>query len=96
MPRRRWPVESDWPSSTPTPTARRAIRQPTTSRPPPTPQFTVNQVAVTSASNVVDDVIPGVTLTLRKKDPLASVAIDVAKDNALGDDAGAGLCDGLQ
>ena len=45
-------------------------------------QFTVNGVAVTSASNVVDDVIPGVTLTLRKKDPLASIAIDVAKDHA--------------
>jgi flagellar hook-associated protein 2 len=44
--------------------------------------FTVNAVPVTSSSNVVDDVVPGVTLTLRKKDPLASVAIDVTKDNA--------------
>ena len=43
-------------------------------------QFTVNQVPVTSSSNAVTDVIPGVTLTLRKKGP-DPIAIDVAKDN---------------
>jgi len=43
-------------------------------------QFTVNQVAVTSSSNVVTDAVPGVTMTLRKKGPDA-VALDVSKDN---------------
>jgi len=43
-------------------------------------QFTVNQVPVTSSSNVVDDVVPGVTMTLRKKGPDA-IALDVSKDN---------------
>jgi len=43
-------------------------------------QFTVNQVPVTSSSNDVNDVVPGVTLTLRKKGP-DSIAVDVAKDN---------------
>jgi flagellar hook-associated protein 2 len=35
---------------------------------------------VTSSSNVVDDVVPGVTMTLRKNGPDA-IALDVSKDN---------------
>jgi flagellar hook-associated protein 2 len=44
-------------------------------------QFTVNQLAITSSSNEVEDVVPGVTLTLRKKGTDA-VSVDVAKDRA--------------
>lgn len=44
--------------------------------------FTVNQLAVTSASNTVSDVIAGVTLTLKKKDPTATVSVDVAEDRS--------------
>ena len=40
-------------------------------------QFTVNNVAVQSASNTVDDVIPGVSLTLLKKDPATTVNVSV-------------------
>lgn len=43
-------------------------------------QLTVNQVAVTSATNTLTDVVPGVTLTLKKKDPASVVTIDVTKD----------------
>jgi flagellar hook-associated protein 2 len=43
-------------------------------------QLTVNNVAVTSSTNIVDDVIPGVTMTLRKMDAANSIAIDVAKN----------------
>ena len=39
--------------------------------------FTVNNVAVQSASNNVDDVIAGVSLTLLKKDPTATVNVSV-------------------
>lgn len=42
--------------------------------------LTVNGVAVTSASNVVEDVIPGVRLTLKKADPAESVVVDVGRD----------------
>lgn len=42
--------------------------------------FTVNNIAVTSSSNVVDGVIPGATLTLLKKDPAATVSISVRRD----------------
>ena len=42
-------------------------------------RFSVNQVPITSSSNQISDVVPGVTLTLRKKGP-DSVALDVAKD----------------
>jgi flagellar hook-associated protein 2 len=42
--------------------------------------LTVNQVAITSASNVVNDVIPGVTLTLKKKDPEKVVTVSVTED----------------
>ena len=40
-------------------------------------EFTVNNVAVQSATNNVDDVIPGVSLTLLKKDPAATVNVSV-------------------
>ena len=42
--------------------------------------FTVNNVAITSSKNTVADAIPGVTLTLLKKDPLASVGVSVNAD----------------
>jgi flagellar hook-associated protein 2 len=42
--------------------------------------FTVNGLAVTSASNTVTDAVPGVTLTLSKKDPATTVTVSVAKD----------------
>jgi flagellar hook-associated protein 2 len=42
--------------------------------------FTVNNLAISSASNVVTDAVPGVTLTLRKKDPATTVTIDVSRD----------------
>jgi flagellar hook-associated protein 2 len=45
---------------------------------------TVNNVMVTSARNTLDDVIPGVTLTLLKKDPAASVTVTVSEDQAAG------------
>jgi flagellar hook-associated protein 2 len=44
--------------------------------------FTVNNIPVTSAGNVVESAIPGVTLTLFREDPAKSVAIDVTADNA--------------
>jgi flagellar hook-associated protein 2 len=43
---------------------------------------TVNQVPITSASNVLSDVIPGVTLTLRRADAARTIAIDVEQDQA--------------
>jgi flagellar hook-associated protein 2 len=45
-------------------------------------QFTVNNLAVTSASNTVTSVIPGVTLTLKKTDPATTVTIGVARDSS--------------
>lgn len=44
--------------------------------------FTVNNIPVTSASNVVESAVPGVTLTLFREDPAKTIAIDVAEDNA--------------
>jgi flagellar hook-associated protein 2 len=44
--------------------------------------FTVNNIPVTSASNVVESAVPGVTLTLFREDPAKSIAIDVTADNA--------------
>jgi flagellar hook-associated protein 2 len=40
----------------------------------------VNNIAISSASNSLDSVIPGATITLLKKDPNAIVGIDVAVD----------------
>jgi flagellar hook-associated protein 2 len=42
--------------------------------------FTVNNLQVTSASNTVTDVVPGVTLSLLKKDPATSATVKVAQD----------------
>ena len=42
--------------------------------------FTVNGLAVTSASNTVTDVIPGVTLSLLKKDPAVTASVKVSQD----------------
>ena len=42
--------------------------------------FTVNNLAITSASNTVSDAVPGVTLTLRKKDPATTVTVGVSRD----------------
>jgi flagellar hook-associated protein 2 len=42
--------------------------------------FTVNNLAISSSSNTVSDAIPGVTLTLRKKDPDTTVTIGVSRD----------------
>jgi len=42
--------------------------------------FTVNGLPIESASNTVDDVVPGVVLTLRDADPDANVVIDVTRD----------------
>jgi flagellar hook-associated protein 2 len=42
--------------------------------------LTVNGLAVTSASNTVSEVIPGVTLSLKKKDPALTVTVDVQRD----------------
>jgi len=44
-------------------------------------QFTVNNVAVQSATNDVDDVVAGVSLTLLKKDPAATVNVSVTADS---------------
>lgn len=42
--------------------------------------FTVNGLAIQSASNTVTGVVPGVTLTLRTEDPAATVVVEVSKD----------------
>lgn len=42
--------------------------------------LTVNNIAITSSTNSVTDAVPGVTLTLKKKDPLATVRVDVANN----------------
>jgi flagellar hook-associated protein 2 len=44
--------------------------------------FTVNNLAISSSSNTVTDAVPGVTLTLRKKDPATTVTIGVTQDVA--------------
>jgi flagellar hook-associated protein 2 len=43
----------------------------------------VNNIAVTSASNSLDSVIPGASVTLFKKDPTATIGIDVVADSSL-------------
>ncbi|MGE0393981.1 MAG: flagellar filament capping protein FliD [Vicinamibacterales bacterium] len=42
--------------------------------------LTVNNIAISSASNVVEEAIPGVALTLRKVDADATVRIEVTRD----------------
>jgi flagellar hook-associated protein 2 len=43
--------------------------------------LSVNGVAITSSSNVLRDVVPGVTLNIRRADPAQTVAIDVEQDH---------------
>jgi flagellar hook-associated protein 2 len=45
-------------------------------------QFTVNNISVQSSTNTVEDVIPGVSLTLLKKDPAATVGVSVTADQS--------------
>jgi flagellar hook-associated protein 2 len=42
--------------------------------------LTVNNIPVTSSTNTIADAVPGVTLSLFKKDPAATVVVDVALD----------------
>jgi flagellar hook-associated protein 2 len=42
----------------------------------------VNNVQITSSSNTLTSAIPGATLTLLKKDPLATIGVDVAADSS--------------
>ena len=44
--------------------------------------FTVNGLAVTSASNTVTDVVSGVTLSLTRKDPATTVTVKVDRDTS--------------
>jgi flagellar hook-associated protein 2 len=44
--------------------------------------FTVNNLAVTSASNTVKDVVPGATLSLLKKDPATTTTVKVSRDTS--------------
>ena len=48
--------------------------------------FTVNGLAVTSASNTVTDVVPGVTLSLLKKDPAATATVKVTQNTTAAKD----------
>jgi flagellar hook-associated protein 2 len=45
-------------------------------------QLLVNNIAVTSTSNILDAAIPGSTITLYKKDPAATVVVEVAADSS--------------
>jgi flagellar hook-associated protein 2 len=44
--------------------------------------LTVNNIAVTSASNTVEGVIPGVSVTLYRQNPAATIAVDVSTDTS--------------
>jgi flagellar hook-associated protein 2 len=44
--------------------------------------FTVNSLGISSASNVVSDVVPGVTLTLSKEDATKTATVTVKRDTA--------------
>jgi flagellar hook-associated protein 2 len=44
--------------------------------------LTVNNVAITSASNTLSNVIPGATLTLASENPAATVRVEVTRDAA--------------
>jgi flagellar hook-associated protein 2 len=48
--------------------------------------LTVNGLAVTSASNTVTDVVPGATLTLKKKDPATTITVSVTQDTTAAKD----------
>ncbi len=45
-------------------------------------QLTVNNLAITSASNTVKTAVPGTTLTLLRKSPGTSVSLDVSADSS--------------
>ena len=45
--------------------------------------LTVNNVPISSATNTVDDAVPGVSLTLSKRDPAATVLVEVTKSSAV-------------
>jgi flagellar hook-associated protein 2 len=40
----------------------------------------INNIAITSASNTLEDAVPGSTVTLYKKDPAATIVLDVTTD----------------
>ena len=42
----------------------------------------INNIAITSSSNTLNDAIPGVTLSLQKKDPANTVVVTVGRDDA--------------
>lgn len=42
--------------------------------------LTVNNIPVTSASNTLDSVVPGTSVTLYRQDPAATIVVDVASD----------------
>jgi flagellar hook-associated protein 2 len=44
--------------------------------------ITINNIAATNSSNTFDNVVPGVSLTVHRADPAATVSIDVARDTA--------------
>ena len=43
-------------------------------------QALINNILVTSASNTLDAAVPGTTVTLYKKDPAATIVVDVTED----------------
>lgn len=45
--------------------------------------LTVNSLPITSSSNVLEEVVPGVTLSLTREDPAKTVQIQVARDNTV-------------
>ena len=49
-------------------------------------QLTVNGLAIVSASNDINDVVPGVSLTLTKEDPTKTVAVTVSRDTSAAGD----------
>lgn len=44
--------------------------------------ITINNIASTSSSNVFDNVVPGVSLTVLRADPATTVSVDVASDSS--------------
>jgi flagellar hook-associated protein 2 len=49
-------------------------------------QLTVNGLPIVSASNDINDVVPGVSLTLTKEDPTKTVAVTVSRDTSAATD----------
>jgi flagellar hook-associated protein 2 len=45
-------------------------------------QLLINNIPVTSASNTLDSVIPGTTLTLYQSDPSATIVVDITADSS--------------